>query len=64
MTLTRRRVSPKVRSTRLVWRILLWCSAGNRRYAVSAWRSVSRHLTAVGNSRGQPLWAILVMAWV
>ena len=36
MTFTRRRVSPKVRSMRLVCRIRLWCSVGNRRYEVSA----------------------------
>jgi hypothetical protein len=31
MTLTRRRVSPEVRSMKLECRIRLWCSAGNRR---------------------------------
>jgi hypothetical protein len=33
MTLTRRRVSPKVRSMKLECRIRLWCSTGNRRVA-------------------------------
>jgi hypothetical protein len=31
MTFTRRRVSPKVRSMKLEWRILRQCSAGNRK---------------------------------
>ena len=31
MTFTRRRVSPKVRSMKLEWRMRAWCSAGKRR---------------------------------
>jgi len=44
MTLTRRRVSPKVRSTKSECRMRWWCPAGNRRQAVRPIRSVSRTL--------------------
>jgi hypothetical protein len=38
ITLIRRRVSPKVRSVRLEWRMRLWCSAENSRWAPRASR--------------------------
>jgi hypothetical protein len=48
ITLTRRRVSPKVRSIRLVWRILGQCSRGNRSKQVSSGRVSVRQATAAG----------------
>jgi hypothetical protein len=48
ITLTLRLVSPKVRSIRLVWRILAQCSRGNRRKQVSSGRVSSRQATAAG----------------
>src|SRR6266516_3446151 len=48
ITLTRRRVSPKVRSMKLEWRIRRQCSRGKRRYVVR-WQNPSfRHSTAAG----------------
>ena len=46
--LVRRRVSPKVRSIRLVWRILGQCSRGKRRNVVSSGKLASRQATAAG----------------
>jgi hypothetical protein len=48
MTLVRRRVSPKVRSMRLEWRMRGQCSAGNRRCTVSEARSLVTQVTADG----------------
>jgi hypothetical protein len=50
MTLTLRRVSPKVRSIRLEWRMRLRCSAGNSRWATSASRLSATQATAAGYS--------------
>jgi transposase len=55
MTLTRRRVSPKVRSIRLECRILDQCSAGNRR-RIARRRGTKRAIVAVGRS-------ILIIVW-
>jgi hypothetical protein len=48
MTLTRRRVSPKVRPMKLECRVRVQCSRGKRRQTVSESRSVSRQRTAAG----------------
>ena len=48
MTLVRRRVSPKVRSMKLEWRMRCQCSAGNRRWTVSEARSSVTQATAAG----------------
>jgi hypothetical protein len=43
-----RRVSPKVRSIRLEWRIRDQCSVGNRREQVSSGKVCRRQATAAG----------------
>ena len=48
ITLVRRRVSPKVRSMKLEWRMRRQCSAGNRRCTVSEAKSSVTHATAAG----------------
>ncbi len=48
ITFIRRRVSPKVRSIRLVCRKRLRCSFGNRRWATRASRLSSTQATAEG----------------
>ena len=48
ITFTRRRLSPKVRSSRLLWRIRSQCSAGQCKCAVSPLRFSSRHSTTFG----------------
>jgi hypothetical protein len=48
MALVRWRVSPKVRSMKLEWRVRWWCSAGKRRWAVGPYPSVIRHFIADG----------------
>jgi hypothetical protein len=50
MTLTRRRVSPKVRSIRLECRMRLRCSAGNSKWTRSASRLSATQATAEGYS--------------